>query len=345
MTETHPPQGRRLRLDLLAFPETSPLVLFGLREVFGAAGVVYPEVTSGQPGAPLFDVRVVSPFADPFRCHDGVLVEPDRAIAEAGGADIVVVCDMHRPIDSPPHGAFPEAAAWLRDRHAAGAQVCSVCSGALMLAEAGLLDGREAASHWAYAPMFRRHYPQVRLRKGLALCPGDEAGRLVTTGAVMAWQDLALYLIARHFGPAQAIRTAKAYLFSRHSDGQLPYAVTTPWLQDGDALIRDSQVWIAANYAEANPVSRMIERSGLSERGFARRFRAATGTAPIAYVQTVRVEEAKQLLETGRLTVDEVAHAVGYEDPASFGRLFRRMTGLSPAAYGRKFAALARMHA
>ena len=345
MTAPPPPPDRRLRLDLLAFPETSPLVLFGLREVFGAAGVVYPEVTSGQPGAPLFDIRVVAPSAEPFRCHDGVLVEPDCAIAEARGADIVVVCDMYRPIDSPPLGAFPEAAAWLRDRHAAGAQVCSVCSGALMLAEAGLLDGREAASHWAYAPMFRRHYPAVRLRKGLALCPGDETGRIVTAGAVTAWQDLALHLIARHFGPEQAIRTAKVYLFTQHSDGQLPYAVTTPRLQDADALVRDSQIWIAANYAEPNPVRRMIERSGLSDRGFARRFRTATGMAPIAYVQTVRVEEAKQLLETGRLAVDEVAHAVGYENTASFGRLFRRKTGLSPAAYGRKFSALARLSA
>jgi len=345
MTATPPPPDRRLRLDLLAFPETSPLVLFGLREVFGAAGVVYPEVTSGQPGEPLFDIRVVAQSSDPFRCHDGVLVEPDCAIAEARGADIVVVCDMYRPIDSPPLGAFPEAAAWLHDMHAGGAQVCSVCSGALMLAEAGLLDGREAASHWAYAPMFRRHYPEVRLRKGLALCPGDETGRIVTAGAVTAWQDLALYLIAWHFGPEQAIRTAKVYLFTQHSDGQLPYAVTTPRLQEEDALVRDSQVWIAANYAEPNPVRRMIERSGLSGRGFARRFRAATGMAPINYVQTVRVEEAKQLLETGRLAVDEVAHAVGYADTTSFGRLFRRMTGLSPAAYGRKFAALARLPA
>ena len=347
MTATPQPQNRSLRLDLLAFPETSPLVLFGLREVFGAAGVVFPEITSGQPGAPLFDIRVVASAAaaEPFRCYGDVLVEPDLAIAEAEGADIVVACDMYCPIDSPPHGVFPEAAAWLREMHAQGAQVCSVCSGALMLAEAGLLDGREAASHWAYAPMFREHYPRVRLRKDLVLCPADDTGRIITAAAVTAWQDLALFLIARHFGPEQAIRTAKCYLFSQHSEGQLPYAVTAPQLQDDDALIRDSQVWIAANYAEVNPVSRMIARSGLSGRGFARRFRAATGMAPIAYVQTVRVEEAKQLLETERLGVEEVAHAVGYEDTASFGRLFRRMTGLSPAAYGRKFAALARMHA
>ena len=342
MTAT--PDGR-LRLDLLAFPETSPLVLFGLREVFRAAGIVYPEVTSGQPGEPLLDTRVVAPASEPFRCHDGVLIEPDIAITEATGADIVVVCDMYRPIDSPPHGAFPEAVEWLRAMHARGAQVCSVCSGALMLAEAGLLDKREAASHWAYAPMFRQHYPQVKLRKGLALCLGDEIGRIVTTGAVTAWQDLALYLIARHLGPEQAVRTAKVYLFTQHADGQLPYAVTTPQLQVEDALIRDSQVWIAANYAESNPVRRMIERSGLSGRGFTRRFRAVMGMAPIAYVQIVRVEEAKQLLETGRLTVEEVAHAVGYADTASFGQLFRRMTGLSPAAYGRKFAAMTRLPA
>lgn len=332
-----------LRLHLLTFPETSPLVLYGLLDVFTTVGVIYPEITTGEAGEPLFEVKVVSASTEPFRCNGKVLVEPDQAIDEVDDSDIVIVCDMYQPIDSPPRGDYPREAAWLRRMYEGGAMICAVCSGALVLAETGLLDGREAASHWGYASMFRDHYSRVRLRADLALCPADEDGRIVTTGAVTAWQDLALFIIARHCGPEHAIRTAKIYLFSHHSDGQLPYAVTVPQLQTEDALMRDSQIWLAANYAAPHPARTMIRRSGLSPRSFTRRFRAATGLAPIDYVQAVRVEEAKQLLEAGSLGIDDVANAVGYEDTASFGRLFKRRAGLTPAAYRRKFTALARV--
>lgn len=335
--------SKRLRLHLLAFPETSPLVLYGLLDVFTAAGVVYPEVTTGKAGEPLFDVKVVAASAEAFRCHGKVLVEPDQSIDDVDETDIVIVCDMYQPTDTPPHGYYPRETKWLSRMHDGGAMVCAVCSGALVLAEAGLLDGREAASHWCYAHMFRDHYPEVTLRTDLTLCPADDEGRIVTTGAVTAWQDLALHIIARFCGPDQAIHTAKVYLFSHHSDGQLPYAVTVPRLQTEDALIRDSQLWIAANYTADHPVRTASQRAGLSARSFARRFQAATGLPPIEYVQSVRIEEAKQLLETGRLAIDEVANAVGYEDPVSFGRLFKRRAGITPTAYRRKFSALARV--
>jgi transcriptional regulator GlxA family with amidase domain len=334
---------RPLRLHLLTFPQTSPLVLYGLLDVFSTVGVIYPEISCGKPGEPLFDVKVVAASREPFRCFGKVLVEPDLAIDDVDASDIVIVCDMYQPIDAAPCGDIPREAAWLRLMHQGGAMVCAVCSGTLVLAETGLLDGREAASHWGYTPTFRDYYPRVKLRSDLALCPADENARIVTTGAVTAWQDLALFIIARHCGPEHAIRTAKVYLFSHHSDGQLPYAVTAPRLQTEDALIRNSQMWVAANYAAPRPVRTMIQRSGLSPRSFARRFRAATGFAPIEYVQAVRIEEAKQLLETGSLDIDEVASAVGYEDPASFGRLFKRRAGLTPAAFRRKFAGIARV--
>jgi transcriptional regulator GlxA family with amidase domain len=215
-----------------------------------------------------------------------------------------------------------------------------VCSGSLILAEAGLLDGHETAGHWAYREMFRDHYPKVKMRENAILCLAGDQDRIVTAGAVSAWQDLTMHLIARLCGPKQALHASKIHLLSDHSGGQLPFAVVTPRIQKADAVIRDCQVWISENYACSNPVARMTAQAGLMPRTFARRFRSATEYQPMDYVHAIRIEEAKQLLETSDISVEEIGHAVGYEDPTSFRRLFKRKGGLTPAAYRRKFTGI-----
>jgi transcriptional regulator GlxA family with amidase domain len=327
-------------IALLAARETSPSVLYGLYDVLYSVGSVYPDMTIGEPGPEALDVRIVAAEAEPFRCTGNVTVEPHASITAIEKVDAAVVCDMYTPIDEPPRDRYPRETAWLRSMHAAGALVCSVCSGSLVLAEAGLLDRRGAAAHWAYRDLFRRCYPTVTMHEGSVLCLTDEHDGIVTAGAVTAWHDLAIYLIARFCGKQQALRTVKIFLLSRHEEGQLPFAAMTRRVDTSDRVIADCQSWIAENYAAPNPVQRMIERSGLNPRTFARRFRAATGHQPIDYVQALRVEEAKQILETEELAIDDIAGAVGYEDPASFRRLFKRNAGLTPSAYRRKFAGL-----
>jgi transcriptional regulator GlxA family with amidase domain len=325
---------------LLASQETSPSVLYGLYDVLYSVGAVYPDMTVGEPGPEALDVQIVAADANPFRCIGNVVVEPHACLAETKHADAIIVCDMYTPINVPPRGKYPVEVAWLQAMHEAGSLICSVCSGSLVLAEAGLLDGCDAAAHWAYDDLFRRCYPTVKMRQNLVLCLSDESAGIVTAGAVTAWQDLAIYLIARFCGQQQAVHTAKIFLLSTHEDGQLPFAAMTQGRDPGDKVIAECQGWIAENYAAANPVHQMIERSGLNPRTFARRFRTATGYQPIDYVQALRVEEAKQILETGEAGIDEVAEAVGYQDPASFRRVFKRKAGLTPAAYRKKFAGL-----
>ena len=335
------PEEPQFHVSLLAAPETSPSVLYGLVDVLSTAGTIYREITTGKPGQPVFDVKVVAASAEPFRCDLGMIIEPHHALEEVASTDCVVVCDMYQPVHEPPHGRYGTEIAWLKRIHADGALITSVCSGSLILAEAGLLDGREAAGHWCYRDLIRKHYPRVRLRDDLVLCLAEEEQRIVTAGAVSSWQELAVYLIARFAGREHALQTAKVFLFTEHAEGQLPYAVTVPQLQTRDAVIADCQAWIAENLACANPVTRLGERAGLKPRTFARRFRAATGYQPMEYVHTLRIEEAKRQLERGNLPVDDVGHAVGYEDPTSFRRLFRRRTGMTPSAYRRKFLRIA----
>jgi transcriptional regulator GlxA family with amidase domain len=207
-----------------------------------------------------------------------------------------------------------------------------------LLTLADLLDGIECTGHWGYRNLFREHYPKVRFREDSILRIAGEDARIVTAGGVTSWQDLALHVIAQLCGAQHAIRTAKVYLLSGHLDGQLPFAVMTRRVQESDAVIRECQAWIAQNYVCANQVAAMAERSGLKPRTFARRFRAATGYLPMDYVHALRIEEAKQLIETESAGIDEVGFNVGYEDPTFFRRLFKRKAGLTPAAYRRKFA-------
>ncbi len=256
-------------------------------------------------------------------------------------ADFIIVCDMYTPIDTPPRGRYGREIDWIKRLYAKGSTLGSVCSGSLVLAEAGLLDGEVASGHWAYRDLFREHYPKVKLRLGEILCFAGADNRIVTTGGGTSWQELALYVIARLSTPEHAIQAAKIFILSGHSEGQLPYAVITHRAQHTDAVIGDSQAWIAGNYACDNPVASMTARSGLKPRTFARRFRAATGYQPMDYVQATRIEEAKQLLEANYANVEDTGHMVGYEDPTFFRRLFKRRVGMTPAAYRTKFTRIA----
>jgi transcriptional regulator GlxA family with amidase domain len=320
--------------------ETSPSVLYGLYDVLLSVGAVYSDLTTGEPEDCLLDVRIVADRGRPFRCFGNVLVEPHAGLDEIGQTDAAVVCDIYLPIDAPPKGRYRREIDWLKRMQAGGAILASVCSGSLVLAEGGLLDGRECAGHWAYRDMFRAHYPRVRFRENSILVFAGEGAGIVTAGGHSSWHDLALHLIARLCGVSHAIRTAKVYLLSGHLDGQLPFAAMTRRVQSSDAVIGRCQEWIAHNYAQANPVAAMAERSGLKPRTFARRFRAATGLKPMDYVHALRIEEAKQLIETEDAGIDEVGFRVGYEDPSFFRRLFKRRAGLTPAAYRRKFTAI-----
>jgi transcriptional regulator GlxA family with amidase domain len=285
----------------------------------------------------------VSGTGDPFRCFGGVMVEPHDSIEQLDETDVAIVCDMYTPIDTPPRGRYAREIDWLKRVYGKGAILGSVCSGSLVLAEAGFLDGQETSGHWAYRELYRDQYPRVKFRMDSILRLAGEQGRIVTAGGAASWQDLALYIIARLCGSQEAIRTAKIHILSDRSDGQLPFAVITPRVQRTDAVVGACQNWIAEHYACSNPVANMTVRSGLKPRTCARRFHAATGYQPVDYVHTIRIEEAKQLLETNTVGVEEVGHIVGYEDPTFFRRLFKRKAGLTPAAYRRKFRKIVRI--
>lgn len=330
--------GKRPVISLFAVPETSPGMLYGLYDVLSSAGAAYHEMTTGEAGEGLLDVQIVAATCEPFRCAGDVVVEPHSSIEDVHQSDAVIICDMYTSIDSPPRARYAREVEWFKQMYANEAVLASVCTGSLLLAETGILDGLEVTGHWAYRHMIRDHYPDVRWREDSILCLTGVQERIVTAGGGTAWHDLALYLIARFCGTEHAINTARVHLLLRHTDGQLSFSAMTQRVQHTDAVIKDCQHWIAEHFAVANPVSQMADYAGLKLRTFARRFRKATGYLPLDYVQALRMARAKQLLESESTNLEEIGHRVGYEDPAFFHRLFKRATGLTPATYRKKFA-------
>ncbi len=326
-----------VEVAIVAIPETAGSALYGMVDVLLAAGNIWQTLAgSGEPHA-LFEVRIVSPEAASFTCGNGIPVRPDAAVADDPHADVVILPELWLGPDEHLHGRHAELVEWVRRKHREGAAIFSACSGAILLAETGLLDGCDATSHWGYRDLFAREYPRVRFRPEPNLAFADPEGRVVTAGGTTSWHDLALHIIARYGGPAEAMRIAKVYLLKWHDEGQLPYQALVRRHPHADAVVQATEDWLGEHFLEKDALAIAVERSGIPERSLKRRFKAASGSTLIDRIQHLRIEEAKRLLEEGQHSVDDISYAAGYEDPSFFRRLFKRTTGMSPSQYRRMF--------
>lgn len=326
------------RICIVATPDSTVTPVSGLFETFGYVERLIAPEDRVDGRARGLDVEIVAETAGTIEGVSGLPITAHRSVDEVTVADVVIVPSMafgHEGEWTP--GRYPKLVHWLRAMYERGAMVCSACTGANLTAEAGLLDGNEATIHWAAENSFRHRHPGVRLRPEEVLVLSGDGGRLITSGAATAWHDLALHLIAHYVGPATAQATARFNLWEWHRDGQALFEVFHPPTDHGDAAVLAAQRAIADNFAITTPVEEMVRWSGLAPRTFQRRFSVATGYTPIAYVQQIRVERAKRLLETSDQPIEAVSWAVGYEDPASFRRLFKRLSGIPPGAYRLRF--------
>lgn len=330
-------RNSKIRVAMVAVPHSSASGLFGIRDTLSSVGVGWEGCVSNEAANPRFEVSFVAATSTPFFCASGVEVRPDHSLATAPEPDVILVSGLNVSAQERIGGIDADLFDWLASQSAAGKQVVSACTGAMLLAEAGLLDDLEATTHWAYGDLFRTFYPRVRLRLEQNLCCAGPRHHIVTAGGTTAWQELILYLIARHADVRDAVRTAKFWLMPWQGDLQTPYVAMPHGIPHNDRAIASCQAWIADNYAHHNPVARMIALSGLSRSSFRRRFQQATGYTTIDYVQAVRIEEAKQLLETTVVALDGIAQAVGYEDGASFRKLFKRLTSITASEHRRLF--------
>lgn len=338
----HTMTDRTHSIALLATPEATASTLFGISDLLMSVSRDWHLLQHGEPGASLFAPRITGRQVGPLTIANGVDVRVERAINDSEPPDIICIPDLFVAPNESLEGRFNEEMQWIERCYEAGTIIAAACSGTLLLAEAGMLEGMDATTHWGYCEALSRRHPGIRVHPHRALVVSGRGHRLIMAGGGTSWQDLALYLVARTVGLHHAQNVARIYLIDWHSSGQQPFASLSRMRQVEDPVIGECQTWLAQHYETPSPVTSMISLSGLSERSFKRRFQKSTGLTPIQYVHALRLEEAKHLLESTDRSVENIAGEIGYEDTSFFSRLFRREVGLTPSRYRRRFGALRR---
>ena len=277
----------------------------------------------------LFDVKLVGLADGPVACRNGVVLTPSATAADLPVPDLVVVPGLDDDLPD----SFVENRAWapwIAHWHGAGARVASSCTGAFLVAEAGLLDGRPVTTHWLYADELQRRYPQANVAVERMIV---DDGDVISSGGATAFLNLVLYLVERLGGHARANVAAKVLLVDGERPSQLPYVAFNTERSHNDGMVHEIQQHIDLHMHEPLHVAQLADRFGLSSRSLTRRFVTATGRGPQEYLQHVRVHEAKRLLESTGEAIDQVRGRVGYRDPAAFRRAFKEVTGLTPSSY------------
>jgi len=223
---------------------------------------------------------------------------------------------------------------WLHWQHQQGAVLASACVGACVLAQSGLLDGRIVTTHWLLEESFRQQFPHVRLNLDAVII---EEADLITAGGIMAWLDLAMRIVRRYYGATSVAQLSKYLLWDSGEREQRYYRRFQPPKQHSDGAILKLQQWLEAHFHELCPLSQLAEQAAMSPRTLQRRFFAATHLTISSYVQHLRLEKARELLETTVLPIEQIIWQIGYDDRASFNKLFKTQIGLSPKVYRQRF--------
>jgi transcriptional regulator GlxA family with amidase domain len=313
---------------IVAFPDVQALDVFGPAEVFALADRVAPSEERR------YAIELIAGDGDPFLTSSGVELVPRSALQlcrgpvdtliVAGGRGVRQAADDERLI------------AWLRLAARRSRRVASVCTGAFLLARAGLLDGRRATTHWSACDALRRNYPAVDVDPDPIFV---RDGNVYTSAGVTAGLDLSLALVEEDLGRRAALEVARdLVLFIRRPGGQAQFSVTLAGQAAERPGLRELQTWIADHLDADLSVAALSERSFMSQRNFARVFTREVGVTPAAYVQSLRIERARVLLETTALQVEEIARSCGFGGTETLRRAFGRRLGVHPSEYRQRFA-------
>jgi len=235
----------------------------------------------------------------------------------------------------PPDRDVPTGvASWVRNRHAAGATLISICSGAFILAETGLVDGKSVATHQICAKTLAKRFPQIVVDVNRRII---NHGDIITAGGFLAWVDLGLFLVDRILGPVTRAETAR-FILSDPSAGEARWLTGfAPPQAHGDRAVMKAQEWVHMRDGRGVSLAALATAAGLGRRTLLRRFTRATGMSPMEYCRAVRIARARELLEGGDISQKKIAESLGYEDVASFARVFRKAVGSAPGAYRKRF--------
>ncbi|GAB3982082.1 helix-turn-helix domain-containing protein [Actinoallomurus acanthiterrae] len=296
-------------------------------QIFGAA--------RDAAGRDLYRVRVCTPDGGPVRTSSGFAAVPDHGPQILATADTIVIAGVHGGT-ALEEGVLESPVADALARRRPGTRVMSICTGAFVLAAAGLLNDRPATTHWLHVERFRALYPTVRLDPGVLFV---DDGDVLTSAGVGAGVDLCLHVIRRDHGSAVANRAARRSVMPPWREGGQSQFIERPLPEPTGSSTAETRAWALERLHEPLDLARLSRRAGMSVRTFTRRFRAETGLSPAQWLVRQRIEEARRLLETTDLPIDQVAARAGLGTAVSLRQHLHAAVGVSPATYRRTFGA------
>ena len=328
MTHTEP-----FNVIIVGFDGVLGSALTGALDLFSFTGVSWQRFLD-QDIEPRFKVQIASLNGDPIRCSNRLIMQPHCDIADVTQCDLLLIPTIGDSIEKV-LSSNRELITHLQRLAQTQTDIASNCSGAFLLAEAGLLKGKTATTHWGYASKLRQDYPDVDLQAKQFVTQSDN---IFCAAGGSAFYDLALLLIERYCGRELSAQVAKTQVIDKKIGDQSSYTNVTLHSPHSDPLVMRIQQFIEQNYAQPLQVSELADRANVTPRTLNRRFQACLSMRPIEYIQAVRIEQAKRLLESGDVSIKTLAYQVGYHDLSSFSRLFKRATNLTPKAYQQKFS-------
>ena len=324
------------KVTILGSYNTMATTIFGPMDILNQAGRLWNRVNHSPP-TPYFDVTIVSADGGPIRSANNIHIQPHCGITDIRQTDLIIISSatyIDRILEK-----HPEIVPWLNHHYEKGAHVASICTGVFLLAETGLLDGKSATLHWGFTEMFRKRYPSVKLDHDRMFI---DHGRLYCSAGVSAGLDLTLYLVEKFCGRRAAVASAKTMVLDLGRESQAPYESFLAPMDHGDPIIAKAQKWMEQHQTEQIDYEGLSRKFRISRRSLERRFKQAVGVTPLGYLQKLRVEFAKRLLEEGTQTFSEITYQVGYEDISFFRKIFIRLTGLRPREYQQRFFGFSR---
>lgn len=316
--------------DIMATGVTGPMEMLNIANIQADL--------AGLPEDQRFRWAAVSMDGKPVRSSAGFMLPVHGSYSLAHDADILMIPGFNhrtgRDVTNFVANIPDEEIAWLKARYAEGATLCGICSGTFVLAEADLLDGKVATTSWWLTKVFRRRYPMVHLRPREVV---TEDSNLYCGGSAFSWSHVCLRLISRYMDSAVANACARIMLTTPHAATQAAYLSAEHLTSSRDDAVEQAITWMRDHLAEAVTIADLADRAAMSERTFIRRFREVTGMPPGHYLQKMRIDSAKRLLEQTDLLLEDIVEQIGYADISSFRRLFKKETMLSPKQYRERF--------
>jgi transcriptional regulator GlxA family with amidase domain len=338
-----------INIYVLGFDQALASAITGVIDLFSLAGVTWNRIQQ-QETAMAFNVQLASHQANNIHCINGLQLaahcsfddliqlldntENTKADANAPASNILIVPTIGGPIQQAlTHN--PELIELLRQANQAGWTIAGNCTGNFFLAEAGILDGKSATTHWGFEADFQQRFPQVDLHADQLI---TRDGNIFCAGGGIAWFDLGLHIIERCVDFETAMQTAKAFVIDYRRDSQLSYSLMRIAKPHQDELVNTIQSIIEQDCTISLSIDELATQYNVSQRTLIRRFNSALGMPPNTYLQSVRIEHARKMLEESDFNVDTVMNKIGYEDASSFRRLFKKKTGLTPTEYRNRFS-------